>query len=108
MARPRKERRYTEADIRRLYCDKRLTLRQVAEALGVQKDTLNKDMIEFGIPRRARTAKASTLDIIPLELIETGIKSNGLRGHARHLGVHASTLLRNVRTRRARAAAKSK
>lgn len=89
--------RPSKRDLVRLYVRGRLPLRDAAAALGTTKDTAARALDEYGIPRRPRTAKRSELADIPLALLRINIRAEGLRGHARTLGVAPSTLLEHVR-----------
>jgi hypothetical protein len=118
-ARPRKP-RPPEAELRRLY-GAGLSIRDIADvltlalrregaaqgltradlkALVVSKDAVVRGLAELGIERRPRGHKRSRLDDIPLELLEANVAAEGLRAHARRLGVAAPTLLEHIRTRR--------
>lgn len=98
-ARPRIE-RPPEAAIKRLYIEAGLSLRDTAAALGLSRDTLARTMAEYGIKRRRRGHKRSRLADYPIELLEANIKAEGLRGHARTLGVNPATLLEYIRKHR--------
>lgn len=89
--RPRQA-RPTKADLKRLYVRGRLSLRDTAMALGVTRDTAARAMAEYGIERRPRTAKRSKLADIPLALLRANVRIQGLRGHARVLGVSPAAL----------------
>lgn len=89
--------RPSRAALVRLYVRGRLSLRDTAEALGVTKDTAARALAEYGIPRRPRTTKRSRLADIPVALLRANVKAEGLRAHARALGVAPSTLLARVR-----------
>lgn len=94
--------RPSKRELERLYVRARLSVRDVAGAFGLSKDTAARALREHGIKARPRTRKRSRLADIPLSLLEANIKAEGLRGHARTLGVDPSTLLSHVRTRRAK------
>jgi len=87
----------TKAALARLYVRARLSLRDTARALGISKDRTLQALIEYGIARRPRTTKRGRLTDIPLALLKANIKAEGLRAHARRLGVSAPTLLEHVR-----------
>jgi hypothetical protein len=86
-----------KAELMRLYVRARLSLRDTAAALGVSKDITRAALADYGIKRRARTTRRSILADIPLALLRKNIRSEGLRGHARTLGVSPATLLDHVR-----------
>lgn len=98
-ARPRIQ-RPSRADLERLYVHARLSLRDTAAALGVTKDTARRALDEHGLERRPRGAKRSRLSDIPVALLEANVRAEGLRGHARTLGVDPATLLEHIRRER--------
>ena len=89
--------RPAKAELMRLYVKGRLSLRDTAAALGCSKDIARAVLREYGIPRRPRTMKRGVLTDIPLSLLEANIRIEGLRAHARTLGVNPATLLGHVR-----------
>jgi len=92
--------RPTRAELKRLYVRGRLSLRETAAALGVSRDTTARILAEYGIPRRPKTARRSQLADIPLAVLKAKVKAEGLRGHARTLGVSAPTLFAYMRRAR--------
>lgn len=97
--RPRLE-RPSRAALVALYVRGRLSLRDTAATLAIGKDTVAAALAEYGIARRPRTTKRGQLDDIPLELLEANIRAEGLKAHARTLGVPTSTLAYHVRRQR--------
>ena len=97
--RPRLE-RPSKAEIEALYVRARLSLRVTAEILGIGKDRAARTLAEYGIPRRPRTTRRGGLADIPLELLEANVKAEGLRAHARRLGVAPSTLRAHIKAAR--------
>ena len=89
--------RPAKAELVRLYVKGRLSLRDTAAALGISKNMAASALAEYGIPRRLRTAKRARLTDIPLSLLEANIRIEGLRGHARTLGISAPSLLEHIR-----------
>ena len=89
--------RPAKADLMRLYVRGRLSLRDTAEALGISKNMAAAALAEYGISRRPRTTKRGQLSDIPLALLLANIKAEGLRAHARTLGVSPATLAYHVR-----------
>ncbi len=89
--------RPAKAELVRLYVRGRLSLRDAAAALGCSKDIARAALIDYGIKPRPRTTKRGSLSDIPLELLEANIKAEGLRAHARTLGVSAAALLKHIR-----------
>ena len=91
--------RPSKRDLVRLYVCGRLSIRDVALALGLRRDVTARALAEYGIPRRPRTTRRGVLADIPAALLRANIEAEGLRGHARTLGVAASTLAEYVRRR---------
>jgi hypothetical protein len=91
----------SKGDLVRLYVRGRLSIRDTAAALGISKDMTARALAEYGIARRPRTTKRGQLADIPVELLEANIRIEGLRGHARTLGVSAPTLFEHVRRTKA-------
>ena len=104
-ARPFKP-RPTRAELQRLYIEGRYSIRETAELLGVSKDIINQALREYGIPRRPRNARRSQLADIPLHLLQSNIEAEGMRAHARRLGIDPATLREHVQKRRERGGAK--
>jgi hypothetical protein len=78
-------------DLRRIGRAEGLTPGQV-KALRVSKDAVARGLVEYGIGRRPRTFKRSVLADIPLELLEANVRAEGMKAHARRLGVAPATL----------------
>lgn len=89
--------RPSKAALVRLYVRGRLSLRDTAAAVGLSKDVTARALAEYGIARRPRTTKRGQLTDIPLALLRANIKAEGLRAHARRLGVSPATLSDHVR-----------
>jgi len=89
--------RPTKGELMRLYVRHRLSLRDVADALGMTRDTVSRALAEYGIPRRPGTIKKGKLADVPVDLLRTNVEAVGLRAHARELGVAPATLLRHLR-----------
>jgi len=77
--------------VTRLYVDQGLSLREIAERLGVHPGTAHYYLKRHGIEARDN-AKRSALRAYRLETLEKGIREKGLRGYARELGIHENTL----------------
>ena len=75
----------------RLYVDRGLSLRAIAEKLGVHPGTAHYYIKRAGIESRDN-AKRSKLRGYRLETLRKGIEEKGVRGLARELGVHENTL----------------
>ena len=75
----------------RLYVDQGLSLRAIAEKLGVHPGTAHYYLKRAGIETRGN-AKRSKLRTYRLETLEKGVREKGVRGYAQELGVHENTL----------------
>jgi len=75
----------------RLYVERGLSLREIAERLSLHADTIHYHLRRYGIEARSR-AKRSQLRKYRLQTLEKGIKEKGVRGYARELGIHENTL----------------
>lgn len=75
----------------RLYIDQALSLREIAEKLGLHPDTVHYHLKRHGIETRGN-AKRSGLRKLRLETIEKGVRDKGVRGYAKELGIHENTL----------------
>ena len=75
----------------RLYVDQGLSLREIAEKLGLHQTTVHYHLKRYGIEARDN-AKRSRLRTYRLETLEKGIREKGVRGYARELGIHENTL----------------
>jgi hypothetical protein len=89
--------RPAKGELVRLYVRGRLSLRDTAAALGCSKDIARAALADYGIKARDRTTKRAILTDIPLSLLKANVKAEGLRAHARTLGVSASALLKHIR-----------
>jgi lambda repressor-like predicted transcriptional regulator len=87
-----------KAELIQLYVKEGLSVRAIAEAAGCSKDIIHLTLKRYGIPARAK-AKRSKLLAIRLQDIEAEVKTNGLRGAARALGVDHSTLRHHLKAR---------
>jgi len=77
--------------IKRLYVTRELSLREIAEKLGVHHHTVKYYLEKYGIPARPKASR-SALRKFKLEALEQGIREKGVRGYARELGIHENTL----------------
>jgi len=77
--------------LRRLYIERGLSIREVANRLSLHADTVHYWLKKHGIETRDQ-AKRSRLRKHKLSTLEGGIKKHGVRGYARELGVHENTL----------------
>jgi len=75
----------------RLYVDQGLSIREIAERLGVHPGTAHYYLKRAGIGTRGN-AKRSALRSYRLETLRKGVEEKGVRGLARELGVHENTL----------------
>ena len=86
-------------EIRRLYVVKSKSIREVAEIIGCTKDMVYRTLKEYGIETRANKRR-SKLRNIKQSVLEREIKSKGIRGYARELGVDESTLRHHLKARK--------
>jgi predicted transcriptional regulator len=77
--------------LEKLYVEQGLALREIAAILGRHHQTIKYHLESYGITTRPN-AKRSTLRPLKLEAVERRIKTLGIRGYARELGVHENTL----------------
>jgi len=75
----------------RLYVDQGLSLREIAERLGLHADTIHYHLRRHEIEIRPQ-AKRSQLRKYRLGTLEKGIREKGVRGYAKELGIHENTL----------------
>jgi hypothetical protein len=97
--RPSYKKKPLEDDLRRLYETEDRSVREIADLLGCSKDIVFRCLKEYQIKARAN-ARRSNLRQYDLQVLEEGIKAEGLRGFARELRVDSSTLLHHVRLRK--------
>lgn len=82
-----------------MYLKESKSIREISESLGCTKDMVFRALQEHGIERRSNERRSS-LKKHRLSILERGIKSKGIRGYARELGVDESTLRHHMRLRR--------
>jgi transposase-like protein len=88
----------SKADLVKLYIEEEKSVRDVAAALGCTKDMVHRRLKEFGIDARS-CASRSKLRVIALDVLEAGVKADGVRGYALKLGVSMGTLYHHLKTR---------
>jgi len=96
--RPAIGRKTDKKELKRLYVKEFKSIREVAEALRCTKDMVYRSLKEYGIPMRTNKRR-SILRKYKLAELERGIRSKGIRGHARELGVDESTLRHYLKVR---------
>lgn len=89
----------SKADLVKLYVQEGQSVRDVAAALGCSKDAVHRALKHFGINVRS-CASRSKLRVIALDVLEAGVKADGVRGYARALGVDEGTLRHHLKGRR--------
>jgi transposase-like protein len=96
LGRPLSGRAPLKENLLRLYVREGKSIREVAEVLGVSKDSVYRTLKRYGIEARTNV-KRSGLREYPLEKLEIGVKKKGIRGLARELGIHENTLRNYLR-----------
>ena len=89
----------SKSELRKFYIIKSKSIREVAEILGCTKDMVYRTLKEYGIETRANKRR-SKLRNIKQSVLEREIKSKGIRGYARELGVDESTLRHHLKARK--------
>lgn len=99
IGRPPKGKTPDKQELRKLYIEKSLSIREIAEFLGCTKDMVSRSLKEYGIETRTNKRR-SGLRYIKLSILEKEVKRKGIRGYARELGVDESTLRYHLKSRR--------
>ena len=89
----------SRAKLKKLYIEEAKSIREVAEILGCTKDMVFRALKQYGIKTRANKRR-SQLKTLKLSALELGVKSKGIRGYARELGVDESTLRHHLKVRK--------
>ena len=98
MNKPVKGKKPSKTELIKLYTRQFLSIREVAEAVECSKDMVYRSLQEYGIQIRTNKRR-SILKKYKLSELERGIRSKGIRGHARELGVDESTLRHHLKVR---------
>jgi len=88
-----------KAELRKLYIKESRSIREVAETFGCSKDMVFRSLKEYGIKTREHVKK-SKLWQYSIEKLEREIKTKGVRGFARELGINESTLRYHIKKAR--------
>jgi transposase len=83
----------------KLYVQEGRSIREVAAALGCSKDTVQRAIKRYGIDARTNASR-SKLRRFSLRDIELKIKTLGIRGLARDLGVDEGTIRHYLKVQR--------
>ena len=76
----------SKAELVKLYVKGGKSLREVAEATGASKDTVQRALKRYGIALRPAPRRAGLKDV-NIKRLEADVKAQGLRATARTLGV---------------------
>jgi len=98
VGRPRIDNRPSKAALQRMYADQGLSIRTIAEELGLSRDTVHRTLQEYGIETRS-SFRASRLAKYPLEYIRERVKALGYARAAREFEISLSALYFYVNTR---------
>lgn len=97
--RPAKTNKPIKSQLKKLYIKESRSIREIAEILGCSKDMVYRSLKEYGIKTRTNEPR-SQLITYTLSELENGVKSIGIRGYARELGIDESTLRHHLKVRR--------
>ena len=89
----------SKADLVRLYVQEGRSIQDVAAALGCSKDMVHYALKRFDIEVRS-AVRRSRLQAIDLDVLEAGVKDQGVGGYAKTLGVSIGTLSHHLKIRR--------
>ena len=87
------------AKLRRLYVQKKKTIREVAKELGLSKYLVHQTLKTCGIEIRSCVRKSALL-AYSLRELEAGVRDKGLRGFAREIGFSPGTILHHLAIRK--------
>ena len=99
MMKPVKRPKLNEKELKQLYLKKSKSIREIADILGCSKDMVYRSLQEYAIERRTNKRRSKLIDY-KLSLLEREVKSKGIRGYARELGIDESTLRHHLKIRR--------
>ena len=88
-----------KTELQKLYIKESRSIREAAEILGCTKDMVYRALQEYGIETRTNKRR-SQLKALKLYKLEKAVRSKGIRGYARELGVDESTLRHHLKLRR--------
>ena len=95
---PKIDKNPRKAKLQRLYARDGNSIREVADLVGLHADTIHYWLKKYGIETRSNI-KRSELRKHKLLTLEKGVKEYGIRGYARQLEVHESTLRHHLKVR---------
>ena len=98
LGRPKISKNPNKIELQRLYAKDGKSIRQIAAHLGLHPDTIHYWLKKYGIKTRSK-AKRSKLRKYNRSSLEKGVKEYGIRGYAKQLGVHESTLRHHLKVR---------
>jgi len=87
-----------KVELQRLYAREGKSIREIASHLGLHPDTIHYWLKKYGIKTRSM-AKRSKLRKYKHSTLEEGIREYGIRGYAKQLEVHESTLRHHLKVR---------
>ena len=85
-----------KAELKKLYVKESKSIREIAEILGCSKDMVYRSLQEYRIERRDHRQKRSQLQDYDLSYLKKVIKQKGFVQIAAELGVHNTTLRRDM------------
>jgi len=88
----------SKADLVRLYVKEGQSVRDVAAALGCSKDAVHRGLRKYGIDARANVSRSKLLKYSLTDL-KAAVKTKGIRGTARDLGVNEGTVRHHLKKR---------
>ena len=86
-------------ELQRLYAREGKSIREIASRLGLHPDTIHYWLKKYGIKTRSM-AKRSKLRKYKRSTLEEGIREYGIRGYAKQLRVHESTLRHHLKVKK--------
>jgi hypothetical protein len=89
----------SKADLVKLYVKEGRAVRDVAAALGCSKDMVHRALRKYGIAARPQ-ARRSRLLKYSLSDLKAAVKTKGIRGTARDLGIDEGTLRHHLKVRK--------
>ena len=88
-----------KVQLQKLYAREGKSIREIGGQLSLHPDTIHYWLKKYGIKTRSM-AKRSELRKYKLFTLEKGVKEYGIRGYAKQLGVHESTLRHHLKVRK--------
>jgi len=97
--RPSTGKKPSKIELKKLYVEESMSIREVAEQLECSKDMVFRYLKEYEIKTREHVKK-SKLWKYSIEKLEKEIETKGIRGFARELGINESTLRYHIKKAR--------